>query len=239
VPEAERSDPGLTLVGDFASRWRLQADNLEALRDALGAGLFDALCTCFVHSDRLASLAQLLLLNHSQLPHASPAYGRNNLTIIWLAAGTLREMARATAQLRSALARRGWLEPNSEPIQKLRDFESRWEQSPLHRALRNSAAFHVDLSVITKGVGQLLLRPSPVLLAEGNGPTDHELSLSIGVEALLLGVDDDTQAVSTALRSVHPDHKTHLALQQLFVEALEKADVALRETPWPSPSEVM
>lgn len=238
VSNADNSDPVLTLLGDFASRWRLQTDDLRAIRAALGHEVFDAFCRSFIHSDRLTSLAQLLLLNHQALPHESVAYGRNSLTILWLTVGTLREMALALRDLRSALAKRGWLDSASEPLKKLRDFESRWEENALYRALRNTGAFHVDLGVIRGGVEALLSHPGPVLLAEGTGGTDHEMSLSIGAEALLLGLHDDAEVLRAALRSVHPDHKVYLALQELFVLALERADILLEQSAWPG-SELM
>lgn len=238
MSHVDDSDAALTLLGDFASRWRLQADDLRSVRAALGPEVFDAFCRSFVHSDRLTSLAQLVLLNHQALLHQSVAYGRNSLTILWLTVGTLREMALALRDLRSALAKRGWLHSDSEPLKKLKDFESRWEKNELYRALRNTGAFHVDLDVIRGGVEALLSRPGPVLLAEGTGGTDHEMSLSIGAEALLLGLHDDAEVLRAALRSVHADHKVYLALQELFLLALEKADISLDQSPWPG-SELM
>lgn len=232
MTQVNDSDAVLTLLGTFASRWRLQANDLSAVRAALGQEVFDAFCRSFVQSDRLTSLAQLQLLNKEALPLESVASSRNTLTILWLTVGTLREMAIVLRDLRAALAKRGWFDSASEPAKKLRNFESRWEENALYRALRNTGAFHVDLPVIRAGVDNLLLRPGPVLLAEGTGGTDHEMSLSIGSEALLLGMSDDPEVLRTALKAVHPDHKVYLALQELFVLALEKGDVALEQLDW-------
>jgi hypothetical protein len=235
VGQVNDSEAVLTLLGTFASRWRLQTDDLRAVRTALGQEIFDAFCRSFVQSDRLTSLAQLQLLNKEALPLESVASGRNTLTVLWLTVAKLREMAIVLRDLRSALAKRGWLDSDSEPVRRLRDFESRWEENALYRALRNTGAFHVDLPVIRAGVENLLSRPGPVQLAEGTGGTDHEMSLSIGSEALLLGLHDDPEVLRSALRAVHPDHKVYLALQELFVLALEKGDVALEQSEWPGP----
>jgi hypothetical protein len=238
VSQAQDADVTLTLVGDFSARWRLQADDLRSVRAALGDDVFTAFCRAFVHADRLTSLAQLLLLNFEKLPHGSVAHGRNTLTILWFTAGTLREMALALRDLRAALAKRGWLDLTSEPVKKLRDFESRWEENTLYRALRNTGAFHVDADVIQAGVEALVSRPGPILLAEGSGGTDHEMSLTIGAEALLVGMHQDSEVLRQTLRSVHPDHKVYLALEELFVLAIQKADISLEQSEWPG-SEVM
>lgn len=219
-------NPVIRLTGDqtFQSPWKLETVDLGALREAIGRGLFDAFVRAFVLSDRLSSLAQLMVLTHSRMKAGTVARVRNVTTLRWLILGTLRETAQAIGDLQGELAKRGWLDTSDPHSLELREFERRWKES-VPSNLRNQGAFHVDLDVVTAGVEKLASTGEITLLAEGDGPTDQDTSLEIGSEALLQGLFPDTEAAKAAFESVDHDNKIGLALQKLFVSVTDRANV--------------
>ena len=108
------------------------------------------------------------------------------MTMVWFTIGTLRELALAIRAARTALAKRGWLEPKSEHWVTLRALEDRWENDEFFRTKRNVAAFHVDEEVIDKGLNELV-KDQVIDLAEGQGQKNVDSTLSLGALALSSG----------------------------------------------------
>ena len=211
------------------ARWRLEASDLSSLAAAIGTDLLKAFCRCFVHCNRLVSLAQLVLLNAEHVRLDSVPGGRNARTIVWLAAGTLRELSLSLQALRSELRRRQWLDLDVTALETCRALEVRWQEDDQHRQLRNQVAFHVDADVVARGIDTLLSRGGTVALAEGDGPLDQQTSFTIADEAVILGAGDDVESTLASLRDVHTDQRVHLAVQTLFVAAVQRAGVAVIE----------
>jgi hypothetical protein len=209
--------------------WRLEASDLSSLAGAIGTDLFKAFCRCFVHCNRLVSLAQLVLLNAEHVRLDSIPGGRNARTIVWLAAGTLRELSLSLQILRSELRKRQWLDLDVAALETCRALEVRWQEDDQHRQLRDQVAFHVDADVVARGIDALLARGGTAALAEGGGPLDQETSFTIADEAVILGAGDDVEATLASLRDVHADQRVHLAVQTLFVAAVERGGVAVIE----------
>jgi hypothetical protein len=85
----------------------------------------------------------------------SVAFGRDLHSMVWFTIGTLRELALAIRDARSALAMRRMLDAQSPPWVKLREVEKRWEDDEFFRGMRDTTAFHMDPDVIDKGLSEL------------------------------------------------------------------------------------
>ena len=122
--------------------------------------------------------------------------------MIWFTIGTLREFAAAIRDLRSALTKRKWLDPDSAPWIALKDVEKRWEDDEVFRRMRDQAAFHVDREIIDQGLDELL-KERDVDLCQGDGEKSVSSSLTLGSVAIHNGLDMDLDAYRNFLeRSV-------------------------------------
>ena len=152
---AEDNRPTIKLTGDDTDKWKIELRNFPELEKALGRDVVNAFCRCFVHSDRLTSAISCTDASEQHHGRDSTAFGRDLLSMVWFTIGTLRELALAIRAARTALAKRGWLEPESEHWATLRKLEDRWENDEFFRTKRDVAAFHVDEEVIDKGLNKL------------------------------------------------------------------------------------
>lgn len=228
---SESSNADLQIVGEMASRWQLETLDLSVLRRQMGDDLLRAFVRCFVHADRLTSLAHFGRLNgDAEVPEI--ASKRNYLTAFWFTVGTFRELAIALRQLRSVLAKRGWLGADMGPLHRLREVEDRWENDPFYRAVRNTQAFHVDDEIIAKGLDILCTRNQPVTIVEGGGTSDYNSSATLGAHALLLGLGATERQIETLLQAVYRDTRIYLALDEVFFAVLKKLGIRLSSKPW-------
>ena len=170
--------------------WKFKLRNLGRFDEVFGRGVLNAFCRCFVHVDRLNSLISCMHTSEQYHGGDSVAYSRDLNTLVWFTVGTLRELARAIQDLRSALARCGRLDPDSAPWVTLRDLERRWNNDD-YRRMRDQAAFHVDDDVIEKGLNELVEDGDDVTLAEGHGRRHVDSRLTLGFLALQNGLDLD------------------------------------------------
>jgi hypothetical protein len=144
--------------------------------------------------------------------------------MVWFTVGTLRELAIAIRDLRSALAKADLLDANSEPWKRLRDVESRWEDDPFYREMRNIVSFHVDPKVVDKGL-EALAEKETVKLCEGDGPRADQTSLTLGLEAVFMGCDREEQDFRRFFEKVSEDHGVPRTIQEAFLLALEAARI--------------
>ena len=180
--------PAIEATVDDTGKWKIELRNFPELEKALGRDVVNAFCRCFVHSDRLTSIISCNYASEQSHGRDSTAYGRDFTSMIWFAIGTLRELARAIRDARAALAKRGWLEPESEHWAALRKIEDRWENDEFFRTKRNVAAFHVDKELIDKGLNELV-KDHVINLAEGQGEKNVDSTLSLGALALFHGLE--------------------------------------------------
>ena len=116
-------------------RWRIEATDFARLRSIRGPDVTNAFCHCFVHADRLTSLIGFACLSEERYGKDSPPFQRDLQTMIWFTVGTLRELASAIRDLRSALVNRGKLDINAAPWVILREVEHRWEDDSFYRTI--------------------------------------------------------------------------------------------------------
>ncbi len=168
------AEPPVVLVRDDGTeRWRIEARSFSRLRQALGPDVTNAFCRCFVHADRLTSLIGFVFSSEERYGNDSPPFHRDLQTMVWFTVGTLRELALAIRDLRSAMAKRGTLDINAAPWEALREVERRWEDDPFYRSMRNIVAFHVDPEMTEKGL-EALAKQERVVLIQGEGrPQRH------------------------------------------------------------------
>lgn len=229
---ATKTPPGVVqIIGDFGNEWRLEAVGLKRVQQTIGQDLFHAFVRCFVHADRLLSLVQF-----AKLPATSavpqPAERRNFLTCFWFTIGTLRELALALRQLRSALAKRGWLDLEIQSLERLHAIEKRWEDNPLYRGVRNTQSFHVDDQLIKRGIEVLVEKRHAIVLAQGSGKDFLDSSSRIGSAALLYGFDATEAEVNELLQAAYEDATAYTSLDNVFAAALGRSGVRLTRRKW-------
>lgn len=217
--------PAVKLIGDPTAEWKFELRNFPELDKALGRDVLNALCRCFVHADRLTSMTSGTYASERYHGPESTAYRRDHMSMFWFTIGTLRELASAIEAARSALAKRGWLEPNSEHWATLRKLEERWEKDEFFRRVRNVAAFHVDEAVIDRGLNELA-KDRVVDLAEGQSAKNIDSMFSLGALALFHGLEISLDDYGAFVQMVTSDHVVAVeAIQIAFVCAAEAAGI--------------
>jgi hypothetical protein len=213
---------------DGSERWSIEIRGFEHFRNALGPDVTRAFSRCFVHVDRLTSLTAFAFHTLPRYPEDSPAFGRNLQTTVWFVVGTLRELATAIRDLRSALAKRGILDPNSDPWVQLREVERRWEDDPFYREMRNIAAFHVDPDVVEKGLTALEAQGTVVII-QGDGPKQDRTSLRLGPEALFMGCEKGFVDFEKFMATVADDQGVGTAVQEAFLLAVGAVGLSVEQ----------
>ena len=221
--------PFAALVHDQGTdRWRIELRDLKGFRDALGADVMNGFCRCFVHADRLTSLISLAYASMEQHGHSSLAFARNLQTRVWFTIGTLRELAHAIRDTRSALANRGLVNPQSKPWETLREVETRWDGDPFFREMRNVASFHVDRGVIETGL-TAMEADGIAILCEGSGPNMDDSTLRLGLESLLNGTGRALADFERFFATVSADHGISTTIQEAFILALDVKGIGYGE----------
>ena len=204
--------------------WSIDIKNFGQFQDTLGSDVLNAFCRCFVHSDRLASMISFAYVSEQSHGRDSVAFGRNLHTMVWFTIGTLRELAFAIRDCRSALKKRGLLDPNHEAWLRLRELEDRWDGDELLRKMRDRGAFHVDRKVIAGGLKELAPLPD-VVLCRGEGSKADGTSFTLGLEAMHNGLGINLDEYGRFLEHVSQDHGVGSAIQEALIHAVEKAGI--------------
>jgi hypothetical protein len=211
-------------------RWTVEISEFARFREVLGPDVLNAFSRCFVHADRLTSLVGFAYLSEQRYGMHSRPFTRDLQTMVWFVVGTLRELATAIRDLRSALAKRGALDANSAPWITLREVEKRWEDDPFYREMRNIVSFHVNPDVTEKGL-QALAKRGRVVIIEGDGEPQQNLILRLGLESLSMGFDMDVNGFERLMMSVGKDQGVASTIQEAFLLALHKAGIPFVELP--------
>jgi SEC-C motif-containing protein len=213
---------------DGSDLWKIVLRNFKQHEDALGRDVLNGFCRCFIHADRLTSTISCIYASQQLHGRDSVAFGRDLHSMVWFTIGTLRELALAIRELRSALKKRDMLDPESAPWVKLRDLETRWEDDELFRRMRDKAAFHVDEDIIDKGLDELV-QERDADLCRGEGPKSVSSSLTLGLEAMHNGLGIDLAAYGEFLEKVSNDHAIGQTIQEAFVLAARSAGIPFGE----------
>ena len=219
------NEPTIKLTDDDSGNWKIELRNFPELEKALGRDIVNAFCRCFVHSDRLTSITSCSYASEQYHGRDSTAYGRDVMSWVWFAVGTLRELALAIRDARAALAKREWLEPESKHWTSLRKIEDRWENDDYFRTKRNVAAFHVNKELIDKGLSELV-KDHVIDLAEGQGEKNVNSTLSLGTLALFSGLKMSLDEYGAFIANVTDDNvAVSKEIQTAFLRAAEAAGV--------------
>ena len=217
--------PAIRLTGDAIAKWKIEIMNFPEFEKALGRDIVNAFCRCFVHSDRLTSTISSTYASEQHHGRDSTAFRRDLLSMLWFTIGTLRELAFAIRDARAALAKRGWLEPESVHWATLRELENRWENDDFFRKMRNVAAFHVDKKVIDKGLNELT-KEHVIDLAEGCGQKNIDSTMALGALVLFCGLGMNLDDYGEFDNQVRKDQGAAAeAIQNAFICAAEAAGV--------------
>jgi hypothetical protein len=218
--------PTIELIEDGENgKWRIVLRNYPAFEKALGRDVVNAFSRCFVHADRLTSLASFAYCSEQHHGRQSVAFERDLLAMVWFTIGTLRELARTINALRGALAKKGILDAKSEPWVQLRELENRWDRDEFFRKKRDIAAFHVDEDVINKGLDELS-KERDVDLSVGQGKKTVETHFTLGDTALFNGLGMDLDTYGQFASQVGDDHGVASgAIQEAFILASRAAGI--------------
>jgi hypothetical protein len=181
---------------------RLETRDLDAVARALGRPLFVEFLRCFVASDRLTSLAELL--HYDQSPKGSFSQRRNVLTCALLAGGALYEAADAIHHLEPLLPRDV---TDLTEWTRLTAMAARWRRSGgMLRQLRNKVAFHVDRPVVEAGLAALTKGAGKVVLVGGDTRRRRHASHPIATDALLAGLGFNERQARGLAKTLSSDH---------------------------------
>lgn len=206
-------------------QWEIELRNPQDFDNRVGRDVLNAFCRCFVHVNRLNSMVSCM--HTSQCHHGcdSVAYARDLETLAWFTVGTLRELAKAVRKLRSALAKRSLLDPESDPWLTLRKLEERWENDESYRKMRDVAAFHLDEKPVNRGLNALTKDPC-VPLANGQGSKHVKSRLTLGFLALHNGLGLDLDGYRRFHEVVMADlAAVPQAIQNAFIDAAKAVGV--------------
>ena len=221
------TEPSVVLVhsGD-GERWTIEIRGFAQVLYRVGDDAINAFCRCFVHADRLTSLIGFAHFSEREYGQSAPAFHRDLQTMVWFVVGTLRELAIAVRDLRSALAKRKLLTIDSDPWQVLAAIEKRWEDDPVYREMRNKVAFHVDEELTQKGLRALAEKDLAVLV-QGDGRKQRHSFLSLGLDAVFMGSNFETKDFEIFMENVGNDQGVAQAIQGAFLDVLKSAGI-----PW-------
>ena len=137
-------------------------------------------------------------------------FSRDLIAMVWFTIGTLRELAKALKDLRSALKKRGLLDSRHgferSVGHSLCELEARWDRDEFFRKMRNVAAFHIDKKIIDAGLTNMLKDSGVVPLAEGDGRKNIRSQMSVGTLVLHAGLWSSLDDYGEFIRIVGKDH---------------------------------
>ncbi len=207
-------------------RHKVEIRDIAAFRDALGSDVVTGFIRCFVHVDRLQSLISYIFISRAYYGDDAIPFARNLQTMVWFAVGTLRELAHAIRDLRSAMNKRGILDKNTRAMQRLREVERKWDRVAFFRDKRDEAAFHVDAGVIDDGLEAIIRDLGPnTILYEASARHMDAMFISLGTLALINGVVTDLPEFEKFVSTVGKDHGIGDAVMEAFIDALNAAGV--------------
>jgi hypothetical protein len=209
---------GLLLNVDSSGSSRFEAIDLDALRKAFGEDVLVGLLRLFVWADRLQSLTHLAYFTSTQLPETSCAYGRNLLAMVWFVSGSLFEAAEAIDKLEQT-GFRGRL-ADTEPWDDLVAMALRWRTQQLLSKYRNRVGFHVDPSLIRKGLLKACKSGDRVVIMASDDDTAGRTTLRLGLDFLLRGMNLTEPTFSQTLAAIRGD-------QDIFGDRVQRVFVGL------------
>ena len=223
--------PAFSSKKEANGRWKIELVNFQKFEEVLTRNVLNAFCCCFIQSDRLLSATTCSDASEKLNGKDSVVFSRDLIAMVWFTIGTLRELAKALKDLRSALKKRGLLDSGSAPWVTLCELEARWDRDEFFRKMRNVAAFHIDKKIINAGLTNMLKDSGVVPLAEGDGRKNIRSQMSVGTLVLHAGLWSSLDDYGEFIRIVGKDHDlASEAIQMAFIQACEKAGIPFQES---------
>jgi hypothetical protein len=227
---AAHEDQRATAVfsGSSDGYWKLSLLNPQAIAASVGRQILAAFFKCFVATDRVTTLEQMLELNALHVAVDTPAYDRNLRILVLLMASTLYELGQALQELCEARV----VEKMSDksPWDSVNEARKRWHTDPLMGKLRNQLGHHLGkLDNYCRGVDSMVNSNDDILLAHG-GQTRHSEEYPAAWNAIFLGIDIDAKAFADGVRLTRKTHEDLPdALVAVFAEVLEGCGVHVED----------
>ena len=221
--------------------------NLKEFVEVLGEDLLVAFCQCFVHADRLLSLASWPLASSEKFGGDSVAYSRDLNTMFFFTLGTLHEAITAVENLEAA-GIEGRIATNS-CWPELRELAKAWKEFPRSAEMRNTLGFHVDKNtkLMRRGLERLIQDGEEVEFMKFDGEANVNWQLSFGLNVLFAGMrfaktmedrDDmdeeerELRFVGQLIKAVNDGHTNFFRLvHELIAEVATEAGISFVPLP--------
>jgi hypothetical protein len=209
---ASKASPRAVFTGSVGGDWQLSLINPKAIREKVGRDILAAILKCFVGTDRVMTLEQMLDLNARHIATDSPAHDRNLHVLVFLMAGTLYELAAALQELCNAKVVEKMAD--TQPWTAVNDARKQWHNDPLMAKFRNQLAHHLgDVEAYGRGIDAMFDGDADLLLAKGY-EARHSEWYPAAWDALFRGVDIDDEGFQEGIRRTK---KTHDALPDQLI----------------------
>lgn len=209
---------------------KMTIPDLEAFRDRLGREVTEAFCRCFVHSERLAALADWIRMLDKHEDHEAVTTGRDLWTVLWFAVGTLKEFGMELDGLKGHLRRTG-LYDRIANWGILNEVSRTWVHDDKYNQLRDHVSFHTNHNVIRNGLQRLVELKTPA--AFGTEQKDGRGFTRIGLNCQLLGLGLElTEEEFKPLYELAATHtvKAQGHLHQVFGQVLKARGIKYSES---------
>jgi hypothetical protein len=211
---------GLRFTEERTGASRLEATDLDALRDAVGEGILVCVLRLFVWADRLQSLTQLAYFSDKYLGETSVAFSRNLFAMVWYVAGSIFEAADAIAEL----GRQG-VRSRLRDVQAWDDLDAigtNWRSQKVLIRLRNNIGFHVDAKIVKRGLDRAARAGDRVVILASDDDTAGRTTLRFGLECLLTGMGmTEADFIQTIKTIRHDQDRFGHLVEQVFLDLLK------------------
>lgn len=190
LPPSRDLMPGLHFINEDDKRWRVQADNIDVLVNALGSNVLEGFCQCFAVADRVITTLHLMAINDAHAPgHRDQVDGeRNFIALCNFACGFVYELVEGLETLDAAgVAER--LSPEGRKRWASLMRYATLEHRQIIKLVRNLLAFHPgEKKVVRRGIKTLSSEGAPVTVMASEGTAlagvRHEFAMAVVIAGI-------------------------------------------------------
>jgi hypothetical protein len=219
--------PVAALVQEDHVRWRIDLNDLRAVREGLGTELLNAFCRSMVAAERLASLVDVSYLSRMNYRDGADESGRHVVALAVCGHRLLSDAIHAIRLLLARAAATGVLDRSSRQWLDLETCADQWQLDRVYALLAEDAARDEE-ATIGKGLAALEARVETVL-CRGRGAIFQQCSGELGPRAWAAGAEVDKDDAEYFITMLSRHRSLPTMIQRLFVLTMEAKGLGLEE----------